>query len=132
MGISTEVRSSIDTKVLMVAAAGTTRMPADLDCYPAPPDAALRALLELRPDVVLIDCPEECAQALDLIASLRATTSLPILAVTGNVDVGVYALRAGADSIVPKPISTADVRLRIGRLLDRRVRAGCLPGRVAA
>lgn len=44
---------------------------------------------------------------------------LPILAVTGNVDAGVHALRAGADSIVPKPISEEEVRLRIWRLLER-------------
>jgi DNA-binding response OmpR family regulator len=73
----------------------------------------------VRPDVVLIDCPDECAQALDLIASMRGLCELPILAVTGNVDAGVHALRAGADSVVPKPMSEEEVRLRIGKLLER-------------
>lgn len=105
----------------MVAAGGddVARAPSELDWYTALPDAALRTLYEVRPDVVLIDCPEECARALDLITSVRGLTELPILAVTGNVDAGVYALRAGADSIVPKPISQEEVRLRIWRLLER-------------
>ncbi len=121
MGSSSEARLRIDTRVLMVAAGseGGTRVPSDLDWYTAVPDAALRTLYEVRPDVVLIDCPQECARALDLITSVRGLTELPILAVTGNVDAGVHALRAGADSIVPKPISEEEVRLRIWRLLER-------------
>jgi DNA-binding response OmpR family regulator len=105
----------------MVAAGGEggARVPSDLDWHTALPDTALRVLYEVRPDVVLIDCPEECARALDLITSMRGICELPILAITGNADAGVYALRAGADSIVPKPISEEEVRLRIGRLLER-------------
>jgi two-component system OmpR family response regulator len=105
----------------MVAAGDgdAARAPSELDWYTALPDAALRTLYEVRPDVVLIDCPEECARALDLITSMRGLCELPILAVTGNVDAGVHALRAGADSIVPKPMSQEEVRLRIWRLLER-------------
>jgi DNA-binding response OmpR family regulator len=121
MGSSSEARLRIDTRVLMVAAGGEggARVPSDLDWYTAVPDAALRTMYEVRPDVVLIDCPEECARALDLITSVRGLSELPILAVTGNVDAGVHALRAGADSIVPKPISEEEVRLRVWRLLER-------------
>ena len=50
---------------------------------------------------------------------MRGLCELPILAVTGNVDAGVHALHAGADSIVPKPMSEEEVRLRIWRLLER-------------
>jgi DNA-binding response OmpR family regulator len=121
MGSSSEARLRIDTRVLMVGAgAGDgVRAPSSLDWFTAAPEAALRTLYEVRPDVVLIDCPEECARALDLITSVRGITTLPILAVTGDADAGVYALRAGADSIVPKPISDEEVRLRIWRLLER-------------
>lgn len=48
-----------------------------------------------------------------------ATAELPILAVTDNADAGMHALHAGADSIVPKPLSPEEVRLRIGRVLER-------------
>ena len=55
MGSSSEARRRIDTKVLMVAAGGEggARAPSDLDWYTALPDAALRTLYEVRPDVVL-------------------------------------------------------------------------------
>jgi DNA-binding response OmpR family regulator len=121
MGSSSEARMRIDTRVLMVATGGEggARAPSDLDWYTALPDAALRTFYEVRPDVVLIDCPEECARALDLITSVRGFSDLPILAVTGNADAGIHALRAGADSVAPKPISEEEVRLRIGRLLER-------------
>lgn len=121
MGSSAEARLRIDTRVLMVAAGDgdAARAPSDLDWYTALPEAALRTLYEVRPDVLLIDCPEECARALDLITSVRGLSELPILAITGNADAGVHALRAGADSIVPKPISAEEVRLRIVRLLER-------------
>jgi DNA-binding response OmpR family regulator len=121
MGSSSEARLRIDTRVLMVAAGGgdDVRAPSDLDWHTAAPDAALRAIYEVRPDVVLIDCPDECARALDLITSVRGFSELPILAVTGNADAGVHALRAGADSVAPKPLCHEEVRLRIWRLLER-------------
>src|ERR1700759_4984176 len=91
MGSSSEARLRIDTRVLMVAAGGeTARVPSDLDWYTTAPDAALRTLYEVRPDVVLIDCPQECGRALDLITSVRGLTDLPILAATGDVDAGVH------------------------------------------
>ena len=105
----------------MVAAGGddAALAPADLDWYTAAPEAALRTLYEVRPDVLLVDCPDECARALDLISSVRGLSELPILAITANADAGVHALRAGSDSVVPKPISAEEVRLRIRRLLER-------------
>jgi len=95
------------------------RGPGPLDWHVVAPDVALRVLYELRPDVVLVDCPERCARALDLIASMRGVCDLPILAVADNVDAGTHALHAGADSVVPKPISHDELLLRIRRLLER-------------
>jgi DNA-binding response OmpR family regulator len=43
----------------------------------------------------------------------------PILAVTDSVDAGTHSLHAGADSVVPKPISHDELLLRIRRLLER-------------
>src|ERR1700709_1486248 len=65
------------------------------------------------------DGSDGCARAGERVGSVRGLGELPTLAVTGNVDAGVHALRAGADSIVPKPISAEEVRLRIWRLLQR-------------
>ncbi|HEY0276928.1 MAG TPA: response regulator transcription factor [Solirubrobacterales bacterium] len=90
-----------------------------LDWHTVEPDTALRSLYEFRPDVVMVDCPESCSRALDLIASMRGVCDLPILAVTDSVDAGTHALHAGADSVVPKPVSQAELLLRIRRLLER-------------
>jgi DNA-binding response OmpR family regulator len=122
MGSPSQARLRIDTKVLMVGAGPDpehARGWIHLDWHAAEPAVALRVLYELRPDVVLVDCPQECAAALDLIASMRGICDLPILAVTDDAEAGVHALHAGADSVVPKPISGDELRLRIRRMLER-------------
>jgi DNA-binding response OmpR family regulator len=122
VGSPSQARLRIDTKVLMVGAGPDAEHARDwthYDWQTAAPEVALRALYELRPDVVLIDCPQDCARALDLIASMRGVCDLPILAVADDAEAGVHALRAGADSVVPKPISADELRLRIRRLLER-------------
>jgi two-component system, OmpR family, response regulator len=123
MGSSSEARLQVDMRILMVGTgigADPPRQWTDLDWHTAEPESALRNLYELRPDVVLVDCPEQCSRALDLINSMRGICDLPILAVTDTADAGVYAIHAGADSVVPKPISQDELRLRIWRLLERR------------
>jgi DNA-binding response OmpR family regulator len=112
----------VDTKVLMVGpglSPDRERGWGALDWQAVEPDAALRSLYEFRPDVVLVDCPERCARSLDLIASMRGVCDLPILAAADNVDAGTHALHAGADSVVPKPLSHDELLLRIRRLLER-------------
>jgi DNA-binding response OmpR family regulator len=123
MGSSSEARLKVDMRILMVGTdtgADPPRNWADLDWQTAKPDLALRSLYELRPDVVLVDCPEQSSKALDLIHSMRGICDLPILAVADTAEAGVHAIHAGADSVVPKPISHDELRLRIWRLLERR------------
>src|SRR6201992_2178023 len=122
MGSPSEARLRVDTKVMTVdsgASPDRERGWGDLDWHAVAPDTALRSLYEFRPDVVLVDCAERCARSLDLIASMRGVCDMPILAVTDSVDAGTYALHAGADSVVPKPISHDELLLRIRRLLER-------------
>jgi DNA-binding response OmpR family regulator len=122
MGSPSQARLRIDTKVLMVGAGRDPEHARDwlhFDWHAADNERALRTLYDLRPDVVLVDCPQECARALDLIASMRGVCDLPILAVTDYAEAGVHALHAGADSVVPKPISGDELHLRIRRLLER-------------
>jgi DNA-binding response OmpR family regulator len=122
MGSPSEARLRVDTKVLMVGSGVSPnheRGWGALDWHAVEPETALRSLYEFRPDVVLVDCPEQCSRALDLIASMRGVCDMPILAVTDSVDAGTHALHAGADSVVPKPISHDELLLRIRRLLER-------------
>jgi len=122
VGSPSEARLRVDTKVLMVGSGVSPdgeRGWGALNCHAVEPDTALRSLYEFRPDVVLVDCPEQCSRALDLIASMRGVCDLPILAVTDNVDAGTHSLHAGADSVVPKPVSHDELLLRIRRLLER-------------
>ena len=122
MGSPSEARLRVDTKVLMVGSGvspNRERGWGALDWHAVEPDTALRSLYEFRPDVVLVDCPEQCSRSLDLIASMRGVCDMPILAVTDNVDAGTHALHAGADSVVPKPISHVELLLRLRRLLER-------------
>jgi DNA-binding response OmpR family regulator len=124
MGSSSEARLKVDMRILMVGTGIAADPPhdwADLDWQTVEPESALRSFYELRPDVVLVDCPGQCStEALDLIDSMRGICDLPILAVADSADAGVHAIHAGADSVVPKPISHDELRLRIWRLLERR------------
>ena len=74
MGSPSEARLRVDTKVLMVGSSvrpDRARGWGAFDCRAVEPEEALRSLYEFRPDVVLVDCPEQCARALDLITSMR-------------------------------------------------------------
>jgi CheY-like chemotaxis protein len=65
--------------------------------------AALRAVRESRPDLVVTDMMMPVMDGPELIRQLRAepsTTAIPILAVTGDSHIA-----AGADAVVPKPYS---------------------------
>jgi DNA-binding response OmpR family regulator len=121
-GSSSEARLLGDTRVLVVGGdLGARRIArwTDLDYRPAEPEDALRRFYELRPEAVLIDCPEDSSSALDLIDKLRVFSELPILALTDTPEAGVHALHAGADSVVPKPVSRDELMLRIRRVLTR-------------
>jgi DNA-binding response OmpR family regulator len=85
----------------------------------AEPTQALRQVYATRPDLIVVDCPEDASAEIELIGRLRRFSGIPIIAVVGEEDAGVHALHAGADSIAPKPVCSEELLLRARRLLDR-------------
>ena len=84
--------------------------------------AALRAAMEERPDIVLLDIGLPGMDGLDVCRRLRAdprTVALPIILVTGQTssrDV-VAGLDAGADDFVRKPYDQAELMARVRSVL---------------
>jgi len=86
----------------------------------------LRAFYERQPDLVLLDLELPDADGLDILATVRALSDVPVLALTGDEEEGrVAALRAGADDCVSKPPPQAELDARIEALM-RRPRQGDL------
>jgi two-component system OmpR family response regulator len=121
-GSSSEAQLLGDTRVLVIGDdLGARRISRwnDLDYRTAEPEDALRWFYELRPEAVLVDCPVDSSTALELIDRLRVFSELPILALTETSEAGVHALYAGADAVVPKPVSRDELLLRLQRVLTR-------------
>jgi len=82
--------------------------------------AAMRAVAELKPDLVLVDISLEGGNGIDLIKSLKAKyDELPILVISMH-DEALYAeraLRAGAQGYVMKSESTRVVKAAIFKVL---------------
>jgi DNA-binding response OmpR family regulator len=86
----------------------------------------LRAFYERQPDLVVLDLELPDADGLDVLATVRALSDVPVLALTGDEEEGrVAALRAGADDCVSKPPPEAELDARIEALM-RRPRQGDL------
>ena len=86
----------------------------------------LESVDRLRPDLVLLDLDLPDAEGLDVLATMRALSDVPVLALTGEEEAGrVAALRAGADDCVSKPPPEAELDARIEALM-RRPRHGDL------
>lgn len=86
----------------------------------------LRAFYERRPDLVVLDLELPDADGLDVLATMRALSDVPVLALTGDDEEGrVAALRGGADDCVSKPPPEAELAARIEALM-RRPRQGDL------
>ena len=85
--------------------------------------AALRALLKrVELDLILLDLALPDANGLTLATQVRATTSVPIIMLTGRgseVD-RIVGLEIGADDYVVKPFSVRELLLRVGAVLRRK------------
>jgi DNA-binding response OmpR family regulator len=101
---------------------------------------ALRLLETKYPDVAIVDTGLPDASGLELIRRVRdadglasrANPAVPVLVVSGRhteLD-RVRAFEAGADDMVAKPFSYAELRLRIAALLRRLDHRGSAAGRV--
>ncbi|MBS1678802.1 MAG: response regulator transcription factor [Actinobacteria bacterium] len=88
----------------------------------------LRAFYERQPDLVLLDFELPDADGLDILATMRSLSDVPVLAVTGDAEEGrVAALRAGADDCVSKPLPEAELDARIEALMRRPRRSDPRP-----
>jgi two-component system KDP operon response regulator KdpE len=90
-------------------------------------DTAARALELLAAetiDVIVLDLGLPDRDGLDILAQIRATSSVPIiiLSVLNDDEVKVEALDVGADDYLAKPFSTVELAARIRSVLRRRPR----------
>jgi two-component system KDP operon response regulator KdpE len=86
--------------------------------------AAINAIIEHRPDLVMLDLGMPKLDGLAVIEGLRGWSQVPILVVSGRTGASdkVEALDMGADDYVTKPFSIDELLARI-RALTRRVAA---------
>jgi DNA-binding response OmpR family regulator len=86
----------------------------------------LRAFYERQPDLVVLDVELPDADGLDILATIRALSDVPVIALTGlDEEQRIAALRGGADDCVSKPPPDAELQARLEALL-RRPRQGDL------
>jgi DNA-binding response OmpR family regulator len=86
----------------------------------------LRAFYEGQPDLVVLDVELPDADGLDILATIRALSDVPVIALTGlDEDQRIVALRCGADDCISKPPPEAELQARLEALL-RRPRQGDL------
>jgi DNA-binding response OmpR family regulator len=83
--------------------------------------AAVEAVKNERPDLVLLDVMMPGRDGLDLLRELRSHGDLPVIMVTARGDEAdrVMGLRLGADDYIVKPFSSAELVARIAAVLRR-------------
>ncbi|MEQ3555011.1 response regulator transcription factor [Pseudonocardia nematodicida] len=91
--------------------------------------AALAAVAEREPDVVLLDMGLPDRDGLGVCREIRERSRVPIIAITGRGDVAarVQGLRSGADDYLVKPVSTDELLARIDAVLRRATGAAMSP-----
>src|SRR5947209_10078668 len=85
-------------------------------------DAAVAAVRELKPDMVVLDIMLPGRSGLDVLRDLRdAGIAVPVLMLTAKGDIvdRVFGLELGADDYVPKPFSVQELLARVRALLRR-------------
>ncbi len=85
-------------------------------------DAAVAAVRDLNPDMVVLDIMLPGRSGLDVLRDLRdAGIPVPVLMLTAKGDIvdRVFGLELGADDYVPKPFSVQELLARIRALLRR-------------
>jgi DNA-binding response OmpR family regulator len=83
--------------------------------------AGLTAVVDWRPDVVVLDLGLPDLDGADVLRMLRAVSSVPILVATARDEEAaiVELLDAGADDYVVKPYTTAQIEARMRAILRR-------------
>jgi len=85
-------------------------------------EAALRAAVTRRPDLVVLDLGLPDREGFDVLAALREWSQIPVLvlSVRAREAEKVRAFELGADDYVVKPFGMAELLARIGAALRRR------------
>jgi DNA-binding response OmpR family regulator len=92
------------------------------------PHKALRAAIDLKPDLILLDIRLPGGDGRILLRSLKenaATSAIPVIFLTGLSSEGdkILGLNLGADDYVVKPYSASELLARIGAVLRRTLPA---------
>lgn len=100
---------------LMMSAAGWSVREADT------PEAALTALREAMPSVILLDLGMPVTTGLDFVHRIRALPGVGRSAILGTsalgaADMRAQALAAGCTEFIPKPLDTRTLPVLIGKL----------------
>jgi len=84
-------------------------------------DAAVAAVTDENPDLVLLDLMLPKRNGLDVLGFIRGTSQLPVILLTARGDEAdrVRGLEAGADDYVVKPFSAREVVARVRSVLRR-------------
>ena len=85
-------------------------------------DAAVAAVRDLKPDMVVLDIMLPGRSGLDVLRDLRDSgIAIPILMLTAKGDIvdRVFGLELGADDYVPKPFAVHELLARVRALLRR-------------
>lgn len=87
---------------------------------------AIDAVVELRPELVVLDLGMPKLSGRDVIEAIRGWSTVPVLVVSGRTDPidKVAALDTGADDYVMKPFSADELLARIRALTRRSVSKG--------
>ena len=86
------------------------------------PGAGKELILRHRPDIVLLDLVMPGASGMDMLEEiLAAVPDTEIVLVTGHysTDSAVEAVKKGASDYLTKPLSIAELRKRVGKLIDQ-------------
>lgn len=88
-------------------------------------DAAVAAVADENPDLVLLDLMLPKRNGLDVLGFIRSTSELPVILLTARGDESdrVRGLEAGADDYVVKPFSAREVVARVRSVLRRTTEA---------
>ena len=98
----------------------------DIHCL-TDPKKAMRAYIDLQPDIVLLDLMMPAIDGFELLESFsrhdRAEEFRPILVLTADTTLQARrrALSLGAKDFVAKPFDVIEVGLRIANLLETRI-----------
>jgi DNA-binding response OmpR family regulator len=82
-------------------------------------DAALNAIASAPPSIIVTDLQMPGSEDADIVRRLRGRfPKLPIIAMSGNHDLGASALELGANAFLPKPLARGAVAERVGALIQ--------------